>query len=565
MKKKWVFKNVLEEDIQNLSKELNVPSAIASILIQREIFNLDLAKNFFRPSLDNLYDPFLMKGMDIAANRIIDALNTNEKILVYGDYDVDGSTSVAMFYSFMKRIGANVQFYIPDRHIEGYGISKAGLDFAAKTEVSLIITLDCGTKDIANVALANSFGIETIICDHHEPGDLLPAAFAILNPKQIDCSYPFKELSGCGVGFKLMHALAYKLNIPLEEILIYLDFVAVSIACDIVPIVDENRVLMYHGLLKLGNNPSPGLKILLESSDAGEQVSVSDIVFGVGPRINAAGRIDHAHTAVNVLLAENLEDARIKIKTLEIFNTARKEIDREITAQALEMLSNNNNSQKSRTTVLYNPNWHKGVIGIVASRCIEHYYKPTIILTESQGKATGSARSVSGFNLYDAISECSDLLERYGGHAFAAGLTLKVENIPLLQQRFEEIVSSTISDECLLPPQIINASLCLENIDNRFYNILKKMTPFGPGNMQAVFIDKRVVALEYSILKEAHLKVFIKQKKGCFLEGIGFGLAHCESIISDGKPFEMAYSIEENNFGSRTGLSIRIRDIRECE
>lgn len=564
MTKNWIFKHPVDkiEEVNKLAKDLNIHSSIASILIERGITNLDLAKQFFRPCLEKLHDPFLMKGMQKAVQRILRAIELKENILLYGDYDVDGTTSVAMLYLFIKTIDAKAQYYIPDRHLEGYGISEIAVNWAFKSNIALIVSLDCGTKDLNGIALAESYGIDTIVCDHHEPGSILPNAYSILNPKQADCDYPFKELSGCGVGFKLMQALTVQLKLPSEKALYYIDLIAVSIACDIVPIIDENRILMYYGLKKLSQNPSPGLKALLEASDIIDPISVSDLVFGIGPRINAAGRIDHAHAAVELLLSSNEFEAKPKALKLENFNITRREIDNEITRQTLEILEQSSHLQNSSTTVLYNPSWHKGVIGIVAARCVEHYYRPTIILTASQGKATGSARSVPGFNLYNAIIQCADLLDRYGGHAYAAGLTLSIENIPLLQERFETIVRKSIHPECLTPPQIINADLSLIDVDDRLYRVLKQMAPFGPGNMQAVFVDRGVVAYTYSILKDTHLKLYIKQKKGSIIEGIGFSLAHCEPIVANSNPFNIAYSIEENNFAGNKNLVLKIRDIK---
>jgi single-stranded-DNA-specific exonuclease len=565
MIKNWIFKHPVDTlEVKKLARDLNIHFSIASILIQRGVTNIELARQFFRPSLEKMHNPFLMKGMQKTVQRILHAIEIEENILVYGDYDVDGATSVAMFYSFIKTLNAKAQYYIPDRHTEGYGISKIAIERAIKNDISLIISLDCGTKDLDSIALAESYGIDTIVCDHHEPGLILPNAYSILNPKQPDCDYPFKELSGCGIGFKLMQALEMQFSMSFEKTLSYIDLVAVSVACDIVPIINENRIIVYHGLKKIKENPSPGLKSLLETSGICNSISVTDLVFSIGPRINAAGRIDHAHIAVDLLLSENETEAKPKALKLETLNITRREIDNEITNQALDILSRNPKFQKSKTTVLYNPSWHKGVIGIVASRCIEYYYKPTIILTASQGKATGSARSVLGFNLYNAIVQCADLLERYGGHAYAAGLTLPIENIPLFQDRFEAIVSSTISSDCLIQPQIVNADLSLVDADDNFYKILKQMAPFGPGNMQAVFIDRGVVAYSYSIIKDTHLKISIKQKKGSIIDGIGFYLAHCEPIVANNNTFDIAYSLEENTFAGNKKLVLKIRDIKPC-
>lgn len=565
MTKRWSYKDrpTLEE-IDYLSKEINVNPVLSSILIQRGIRNFAEAKRFFRPSLNDLHDPFLMKDMDKAVARIQQAIQNQERILIYGDYDVDGTTSVALVYDFISKIYEYIDYYIPDRYTEGYGISFQAIAWAQEQSFDLIISLDCGIKAIEKIRLAKEKGIDFIVCDHHRPGDELPPAHAVLDPKRSDCPYPFKELSGCGVGFKLLQAYCIQTGIQVETLYAYLDLVAVSIASDIVPIIGENRVLAYFGIEKLNENPRPGLQALKELSAVSGTVDISSIVFGIGPRINAAGRIDHAKYAVKLLLAENKGEAEELAIPINKNNTLRKNVDHHITKEAIAMIEQDMVLKQAKTTMLFKQDWHKGVIGIVASRCIEKYYRPTIILTKSNDLATGSARSVVGFDVYEAIAECADLLEQYGGHKYAAGLTLKLDNLPVFKQRFEEVVSKTIQEHHLTPQIDIDEEINLDMINDKFYGILKQMAPFGPGNMSPVFVSKDVrTASSPRLLKNEHLKLQLKQVDGNQkLDAIGFGMAPYGSMIESGMPFSIAYCIEENNYKGTKTLQLMLKDIK---
>jgi len=563
MTNRWIFNDDIDEEIiAQLSGEININSTVAKILIQRGVTDFDLAKNYFRPTLDHLHDPFLMRDMTKAMDRIKTAFDQKEKILIYGDYDVDGTTSVALVFGFLRNFYQHIDFYIPDRYKEGYGVSEAGIDFARDNNFDLVITLDCGIKAIEMTDYADSLGVDMIICDHHLPGDILPNAYAILDPKLRDCPYPFKELSGCGVGFKLIQAICDNFGYDPDLLFDYLDLVAVSIAADIVPVTGENRVLAFYGLKKLNDKPRPGLAALIKLSGIRKKINISSIVFGIGPRINASGRIDHAKTAVDLLLADNSKVIEPLAKSLDVKNLARRNFDSTITTEALEMIESNGVNSKS--TVLYKDDWHKGVIGIVASRCIEKFYKPTIILTESNGKATGSARSVNGFDIYKAISECSDLLEQYGGHMYAAGLTMDIENVDAFKKKFEQVVSDKISDEQLIPLIDIDSKLDFEAINYKFYNILEQMAPFGPGNMQPLFVTSQLHVTERPrILKNQHLKFKVKQNdEDDDKDVIGFGLAEYYDLIASGMRFSMAYYIEENDYMGNKSLQLRAVDIR---
>jgi single-stranded-DNA-specific exonuclease len=564
MEKRWDFKDVPDaEQAAALSKSINVNETIASILLQRGVHDFDSAKAFFRPSLEALHDPFLMKDMDKAAARLEKAMSLNQKILIYGDYDVDGTTSVSLVYGFLKSRYQHIDFYIPDRYAEGYGVSSRGIEWARENNFSLIISLDCGIKSIDKVALANSYGIDFIICDHHRPGDDLPQAIAVLDPKRNDCGYPYKELSGCGVGFKLLQAFCQKKNIPTDELFQYLDLVAISIASDIVPITGENRILTYFGLKLINKNPRPGVKALIEVAGFKKALDVTNIVFGLGPRINAAGRIAHAKSAVNLLISETMPDAQEHAKGINDKNSTRKDFDSAITQEALQMIEENLAAKDSKSTVLFKNDWHKGVIGIVASRCIEKYYRPTIILTESNNYATGSARSVYGFDVYEAISKCSDLLEHFGGHMYAAGLTMKVENVPAFRERFEEAVVAAITEEQLMPRIEVDMRISLDQINEKFFSLIEQMGPFGPQNMQPVFVSEFVMDDGRSrVLKEQHLKLSIRQEGTRSVEAIGFGMSHFYKDISAGKPFHLCYSICENDFNGNKSLQLSIRDIK---
>jgi len=563
MQKKWVLRDLPDPSlVKQLSSAINVNEKLASILVQRGVDSFDTAKAFFRPQLEHLHDPMLMKDMDRAVQRISQAFQQQEKILVYGDYDVDGTTAVALLYDFLKSQYQQVEYYVPDRYTEGYGLSAQAIAWADEHDIDLIITLDCGIKAIDLVAKGATLGLDFIICDHHLPGDELPAAVAVLDPKRSDDQYPFKELSGCGVGFKLVQALCQQLNIPQEKVFSYLDLVAVSIAADLVPITGENRILTHYGLRILNKNPRAGLAALIEVSHINRKVGIHEIVFGVAPRINAAGRIDHAKAAVQLLLSREVHEAAPWAKKVNEKNTTRKQYDSDITQQALTMIENGADDDH-KSTVLFKEDWHKGVIGIVASRCIEKYYRPTIILTESQDKATGSARSVEGFDIYEAIAACSDLLEAYGGHKYAAGLTLPVDKVPQFQQRFEEVVSTTITPEMLTPRLKIDQEIAIEDLQDKFYNVLRQMGPFGPGNPSPVFASYNLKAYSQAqVLKSEHLKFKVKSAKGRYFDGVAFGLARYADEINAGATFDLAYTLELNEFRGERSLQMMVKDIK---
>ncbi|WKN33438.1 single-stranded-DNA-specific exonuclease RecJ [Porifericola rhodea] len=568
MEKRWVYQDSAEDEaVQKLAKEINVNPALANLLIQRGVDNFDEAKTFFRPNLKMLHDPFLMKDMEHAVNRLILAMERNEKILIYGDYDVDGTTSVALAYGFLQTIYEPIEYYIPDRYKEGYGISEEGIQYAAENDFSLIISLDCGIRAVGLINEARKKNIDFIICDHHRPGDQLPPAHAILNPKQVGCSYPFKELCGCGVGFKLLHGLCIRLKNHQKKLAEWLDLVAVAIAADIVPINGENRILSYFGLQRLNEAARPGLKALAQLAGLRNDINIENIVFGFAPRINAAGRMEHAKAAVQLLLAETDEQALKMANELNVQNTERRGYDTHMTQEALEMIEQEEKLLQAKTTVLFKNDWHKGVVGIVASRCIEKYYRPTVILTESHGKASGSARSVDGYDVYAAIEACSDLLEQFGGHKYAAGLTMPVENVPLFQQKFEETVAQSISDDQLIPLVNIDTKINLSDITPKFYNVVKQFAPFGPGNMRPIFMSDYLMVYGYpQILKEQHLKFSVRQEGSQKVyNAIGFGMAHYYEIVLEGKPFQMAYNVEENHYNGNTSLQLMIRDIKPME
>ena len=568
MEKRWVLQEAANEDeVRELSAAINVKPALANMLIQRGICDFDEAKAFFRPSLDMLHDPFLMKDMEHAINRLLLAMDREEKILIYGDYDVDGTTSVALAYGFLSSIYQHIEYYIPDRYKEGYGISEEGIQYAAEQGFSLIISLDCGIRAVNMVNEARKRNIDFIICDHHRPGEHLPPAHAILNPKQEGCNYPFKELCGCGVGFKLLHGLSVRTQKYQQPLEAWLDLVAVAIAADIVPIYGENRILSYFGLIQLNESPRPGLKALASLASLRGDINIENIVFGFAPRINAAGRMEHAKAAVQLLLAENDESAVKLANDLNIQNTERRGYDTSMTQEALEMIEHDENLLNAKTTVLFKKDWHKGVVGIVASRCIEKHYRPTIILTESHNRASGSARSVDGFDVYSAIEACSDLLEQFGGHKYAAGLTMPVENVPLFQKKFEETVSQLIREEQLTPLVNIDVKIKLADINNRFYSIIKQMAPFGPGNMRPVFVSESLMVYGYpQILKEQHLKFSVRQEGSQkIFNAIGFGMAYLYETVLQGKPFKMAYTVDKNHYNGNTSLQLMIKDIKPME
>lgn len=559
---KWVYKQQPDTDkVSALSEAINVDTILAGLLVQRGVETFDQAKDYFRPSIDELHDPFLMKGMQKAVIRLTEAIESGEKIMIYGDYDVDGTTSVATVYGFLSSKYDRLLHYIPDRYAEGYGVSTKGIDFAAENEMSLIISLDCGIKAVEKIKYAQEKGIDFIVCDHHRPGKELPPAVAILDPKQDDCNYPFKELCGCGVGFKLLHAFCVHNNIEDSELFPFLDLVAVATCSDIVPIVGENRVLVHYGMKQINSQPRPGLQALINIAGFKNDISVSNVVFGIGPRINAAGRIEHAKGAVELLLCEDLNEAQQVARLIDQYNKTRREFDKSITEEALDMIASEN-MVDAKSTVLFQEDWHKGVIGIVASRCIETYYRPTIILTESKGMATGSARSVVGFDVYDAILACSDLLEQFGGHKYAAGLTMKIENISAFREKFEAVVAASITEEQLTPVIDVDCVLDPEQITPKFYRILKQMGPFGPSNMQPVFVTRDVVANGNSkIVKEDHLKLSVSKEGSSKIDGIAFGMAKHSDHVLSGKPFDLCYTIEENTFNGVTNLQLMVKDI----
>jgi single-stranded-DNA-specific exonuclease len=549
--------------VEAVSSAINLNKTLTGILVQRGIDDFEVAKKFFRPQFSDLHDPFLMKDMDKAIERIEKAIANDEKILVYGDYDVDGTTSVATVYGFFSKRYPNMDFYIPDRYTEGYGISFMGIDWAANNNFSLIIALDCGIKAIDKVEYAATKNIDFIICDHHLPGDELPKAAAILNPKQIACNYPFDELSGCGIGFKLIQAYAQKQNIPFSEVEFYIDLAAISICADLVPILDENRILVHHGLKKLKSKPNNGLKALLETYQEKPEYGVTDVVFFIGPRINAAGRIADAKDAVKLMISDNKEEAKSISELVNQHNVERRGFDSSITEHAFKMIETDADFTNRKSTVLFHNEWHKGVIGIVASRLIEKHYRPTIILTESNGMATGSARSVDGFDLYHAIEQCADLLEQYGGHTHAAGLTLRVENVPAFTEKFEKIVASSIAESSLTPEIEYDAEIPLRIITPKFFSVLKQFGPFGPGNMNPVFMSKNVWDVgDVTVVGNNHLKMSLTQEEGGrIFKAIGFGLGEHYHKVSQGISFDLCYTIEENHFNGHVNLQLNIKDI----
>lgn len=571
MEYRWIYRETPDDTaINHLSEEMGVNRTIATILLQRGISSKQEADEYFDPPLNNLNNPFLMKDMDKAIKRMIRAMERQESILIYGDYDVDGTTSVSLVYGFLKNYYNKIYYYIPDRDSEGYGLSIKGIDTAVQKHCTVLISLDCGIKATEMTDYANSKGIDVIITDHHLPGEILPNAYAILDPKLKDNKYPYQELSGCGVGFKILQAFCDKMAYDPDQLYDYLDLVAVSIAADIVPITNENRILAYHGLKKLNETPRPGLHALIQHAEIPKgKVNISSIVFGVGPRINASGRMESADAAVDLLLADNYKDAENLAKNLDSHNSKRRKTDINITAEAIEMIRKDESLKNAKSTVLFKPDWHKGVIGIVASRCVDKYYRPTVILTQSNGKATGSARSVEGFDIYHAITECADLLDQYGGHMYAAGLTLDVDKVPEFRQRFEDIVSKQISEEQLTRLINIDAELDLNEIDWDFYKYLSKISPFGPGNPIPVFVSHNLHTYGSSrVLKNEHLKFYVHQESepgkntsSKVMEVIGWGMAENEPLINSGMPYSIAYYIEENTFRGNTTLQLRVKDI----
>ncbi|MBC7390148.1 MAG: single-stranded-DNA-specific exonuclease RecJ [Opitutaceae bacterium] len=561
--KRWKTKPLPDStEVMDLAKSLNVNQYLATILVQRGIQNFDQAKAFFRPDISELHDPFLMKDMQKAIDRIVYAIENKEKILIYGDYDVDGTTSVALVYDFLTNYHPFLDFYIPDRHIEGYGISYQGINYADQNGISLIIALDCGIKAVDQVQYAREKGIDFIICDHHNPGETVPSAIACLDPKQLDCQYPYKELSGCGVGFKLMQAFCLQHDINQEQLIEYLDLVAISIGSDIVPITGENRILTYFGLQKINQRKRPGIKALIDIAGFKKDLTVTNVVFGLGPRINAAGRIKHGKASVELLISKTDQEAQENALELNKRNLTRRDLDSGTLLEAIALIEDNEESVSAKSTVLFKNDWHKGVIGIVASKCIEQYYRPTVILTESNEKATGSARTVEGFDLYEAICECSDLLEQFGGHTHAAGLTLKLENIPAFKARFEEVVTKRILPDQLIPVVNIDIELPLDAITEKFNNVLSQMEPFGPQNMSPVFKCANVLPLNARLMKDEHLKFSLKQTNGNEIDVIGFGMSHCYDSVLNNQPVDICFSVEMNEFNNKKSLQLLLKDLR---
>ena len=566
----WNYRKLTEQQIEiqkRLTEELSISPILSQLLVQRDILTFDDARSFFRPDLSDLHDPFLMADMQKAVNRLTLAMEKNEKILVYGDYDVDGTTSVSLVYKFLKQFYSNVDFYIPDRYNEGYGISVQGIDFAAANEYKLVIALDCGIKAIEKVKYALSQGVEFIICDHHTPDDELPPAVAVLDPKRIDCSYPYKHLSGCGVGFKLMQAFAITNNIDFSKLTPLLDLLALSIASDIVPITGENRILAFFGLKQINSNPSVGLKGILDVCGlTDKEITISDIVFKIGPRINASGRMKLAYEAVELLVSSDHVFAKEKSDTINEYNNDRKDLDKYITDEAIALILADKRYASRKSIVVHKADWHKGVIGIVASRLSEEYYKPSIVLTNSNGLASGSARSVSGFDIYKAIDSCRDLLENFGGHMYAAGLSMKEENVLAFTERFEKFVSDNILEEQTYPQIDIDAILEFKDITPKFFRVLKQFGPFGPGNMKPVFVSKKVFDYGTSRLvgkEQEHLKLeLIDSSSENVMNGIAFRMHEFNEPLKALNPLDICYTLEENTFNGNTTTQLMIRDIK---
>ncbi len=567
MQKRWKILKPELTKTEHLQQSLHINPALCRILTQRGITDFENSKAFFRPKLTELHDPYLMKDMDKAVERIDKAVNLKEKVLVFGDYDVDGTTSVACMYQFLCHIydESLIEFYIPHRYKEGYGISKMGIDYAAANNFNLIISLDCGIKSIELVAYAHELAIDFIICDHHLPDEELPIAVAILNPKQIDCLYPYKELCGCGVGFKLITALAKKYGVPEEHYYCYLDLLATAIAADIVPMTGENRIMAYVGLERINNAPCAGIKALMQLAALQKKLTISTVVFVIAPRINAAGRMDDAKKAVQLFIEKDFNNALALAELLHSDNLDRKEADTSITEEALAMVMNDPEHNNKNSTVVYNEHWHKGVVGIVASRLIETHFKPTIVLTKSGDIAAGSARSVPGFNLYEAIHACREHLLGYGGHFAAAGMSLLPENIPAFSLQFEEVVSKLICPEMLIPEIIIDTQVSFPDISPSFYNIVCQMEPFGPENMRPVFIASNVADTGYSkIVKELHIR-FVLAQNGKTFTGIGFNLVEKFTLVQSKKPLDIVFTLDENEWNGNTSLQLKIIDLRLTE
>lgn len=569
MIQKWNYKPLNEKEElekKELSETLGISPVLAQLLIQRGITTFEEARKFFRPELDDLHDPFLMRDMRKAVDRLSLALGNKEKILIYGDYDVDGTTAVALVYTFLNQFYSSIDFYIPDRYSEGYGISYAGIDYAVENEFSLVIALDCGIKAVEKIDYATSKGVDFIICDHHTPDAILPRAIAVLDPKRVDTIYPYSHLSGCGVGFKFMQAFAMSNKIPFSQLTPLLDLVAVSIASDIVPITGENRIMAHYGLKQINSNPSIGLKSIIDLCGLRDKdIQISDIVFKIGPRINASGRMQTGNEAVQLLIAKDVAFAKEKSDAINIYNDERKSLDKNITEEADNILKNDKDLDKKKSIVVYNPSWHKGVIGIVASRLSEMYYRPTVVLTCSNGLATGSARSVNGFDLYKAIDSCRHLLENFGGHMYAAGLSMKEEHVDEFRVCFEKYVSENILKEQTYPQIEIDAILDFKEITPKFFRVLKQFNPFGPENMKPVFCTKKVYDLGTSRLVgrgSEHLKLeLIERESNTIIHGIAFGMSEFNDMIRS-NPLDICYTIEENNFNGNSSIQLLAKDIK---
>ncbi len=584
IQKRWVVRPDVEQaKVEGLSRNLGIAPVLAKLLVQRGIETTEQAKNFFNPSIDSLHDPFLMKDMDIAVARVEKALESNEHIMVYGDYDVDGTTAVALMYKFLRQIGhKNLSFYIPDRYVDGYGISEKGIDHAAATGVTLIIALDCGIKAINNVSYAKSKGVEFIICDHHLPGETIPDAVAVLDPKREDCNYPFDELSGCGVGFKLVQAYCKRHDIPFSEIEHLLDLLVVSIASDIVALVDENRTLAMHGLERLNNHPSKGLHSIIKICNLShDKITIDDIVFKIGPRINAGGRMrmdpndenaapSGGYAVVHLLVEGDESAATASGLQIDEFNTDRKTIDRRVTQEAFDFVESNEELKGRKCTVIYNPEWMKGIVGIVASRLIEQYYRPTVVLTKSDDMVTGSARSIPGFDLYQAVESCADLLENFGGHMYAAGLSMKPENVEAFKERFNAYVEENIRPEILVPQVEIDTELLFSDITSEFRTALNRFQPFGPGNTAPVFVtygasnngNARLVGAESEHLR---MDVVQRQKPNTRIPAIAFGQPAMFSVVRSGHPIDLCYTIAENHYRGKVTPQLRVKDLKAAE
>ena len=570
--RKWIIRDNADQDkVSRLSAELGIDEVLATLLVQRGVDTFDQARAFFRPSLSSLHDPFLMKDMDKAVERLTKAIENQEKILIYGDYDVDGTTAVSLIYSFLRSRTPNLDFYIPDRYDEGYGVSIKGLDYAASSGVSLIITVDCGIKAIEKVEYATSKGIDVIICDHHLPDDHLPEAVAVLDPKRSDCGYPFDDLCGCGVAFKLIQAYSSTVGIPFSDLEPLLDLLVVSIASDLVSVTGENRVLAYFGLKRLNEQPRKGLEAIITLSKLEpNHVSIDDIVFKIGPRINAAGRMETGRLAVELLTATDDKTAMTIGNQINDNNNERKNIDREITKEALEMVQSGNCLAHEHATIVYNPQWNKGVVGIVASRLVEAFYKPTFVLTKSNGFVTGSARSIRGFDLYDSIEKCADLLENFGGHMYAAGLTLKEENLPEFARRIEEYVQTHLQEDMSTPVVEVDAVLDFAQITPKFFRILKQFQPFGPGNNAPVFLTENVYD-DGNGRKVGpagqHLKLELMQESQPYhqIAAIGFNMSEYFDYVKNGNPVDICYSVVENYYRGNSTVQLRLKDMRERE